>query len=83
MIGKRLLDDTMPKELGEYSLQHRMYRPPYGERDEIFMMTPLGNTGALIPEHHTWTFDGDKLSVSPSIVYFSYHGFLKDGVWAV
>lgn len=72
----------MPTRPGEWSLQHGMPRPPYGERDEVFMVTPTGNTGALIPEIHTWTIDTlDNITVSPSIVYFDYHGFLKDGVW--
>lgn len=82
MKAVRLADDVMPAHKGEWSLQHGMLRPPYGKRDEIFMMTPLGNTGALIPEVHTWTINGDSITVSPSIVYFNYHGFVVDGVWS-
>lgn len=82
MKAARLQDDVMPKNKGEYSLQHDMLRPPYGERDEIFMITPLGNTGALIPEHHSWTFSENGVTVKPSIVYFDYHGFLTNDVWS-
>lgn len=82
MIAKRIDDDTMPTQSGEYSLQHDMYRPPYGKRDEIFMMVPTGQTGALIPEFHTWRFDETGLTVNPSIVYFDYHGFLTNDVWS-
>ncbi len=83
MQAVRVADDTLPQNIGEYSLQHNVYRPPYGERDEIFMKIPTGQTGALIPEHHTWSFDATGLiTVSPSIVYFNYHGFLINGVWS-
>jgi hypothetical protein len=58
-----------------------MYRPPFGERGEWFMMTPQGRVGALIPENHTWIYDEDGLTVSPSIVYFDYHGFLIKNEW--
>ena len=82
MIAKRIDDDTMPTQPGEYSLQHDMYRPPYGKRDEIFMMVPTGRTGALIPECHKWIFGESGLTVTPSIVYFDYHGFLTNDVWS-
>jgi hypothetical protein len=82
MWAVRIPDDTMPKNPGEYSLQHDAYRPPYGKRDEIFMVVPTGRTGALIPECHKWTFTEKGLSVSPSIVYFDYHGFLINDVWS-
>jgi hypothetical protein len=60
-----------------------MYRPPYGEREEIFMKTPLGQVGALIPEYHKWSFNEQGLlTVTPSIVYFDYHGFLISGTWS-
>lgn len=82
MKALRLHDDTMPTQPGDYSLQHKMYRPPYGKRDEIFMMVPTGQTGALIPEKHTWTFNELGITVNPSIVYFNYHGFLINDVWS-
>lgn len=82
MKAIRLADDVMPAHPGEWSLQHGMYRPPYGEREEVFMMTPLGNLGALIPENHAWAItDDDLITVSPSIVYFEYHGYVQNGVW--
>jgi hypothetical protein len=82
MKAKRLPDDVIPLEIGEYSLQHDIYRPPYGKRDEIYMVVPTGQTGALIPENHRWTFDELGMTVMPSIVYFNYHGFLINDVWS-
>lgn len=83
MKAVKLLNNTMPKNPGEYSIQDKMYRPPYGERTEIFMQTPHVRTGALIPEKHIWSFDEkDRLTVSPSIVYFDYHGFLIKDEWS-
>jgi hypothetical protein len=83
MNAVRVEDDTMPEALGEYSLQHHMHRPPYGKRDEIFMVVPTGQTGALIPERHTWSFNVlGEITVKPSIVYFNYHGFLINDVWS-
>lgn len=72
----------MPQNCGEYSLNHNIYRPPYGKRDEWFMKTPTGRVGALIPEFHSWIIEQDgTLTITPSIVYFDYHGFLKNGIW--
>lgn len=82
MKATALKDNVLPIFPGQYSFQHKVYRPPYGERAEIFMMTPTGHTGALIPEKHSWKFNDKGLTVSPSIVYFDYHGFLVNDVWS-
>jgi hypothetical protein len=82
MQAKRLENNVLPTQPGEYSIQHDMYRPPYGKRTEIFMVVPTGQTGALIPEHHTWILDDGGITVNPSIVYFNYHGFLINDVWS-
>lgn len=83
IVARHLLDGTMPEKPGDYSRWKDFYRPPHGKRDEIFMMVPTGQIGVLIPEHHTWTWnENGEITVVPSIVYFNYHGFLKDGVWS-
>jgi hypothetical protein len=82
MKAKQLKDNTIPENPGEYSVQHLVSRPPYGDRMEIYIMTPNGRLGALIPEHHSWKFEENKLTVSPSIVYFDYHGFLRKDNWS-
>ena len=45
---------------------------------------PDGSTGSLNPAKHTVTeHDDGTITVSPSIVSATWHGWLRNGVWSV
>lgn len=77
----------MPQQAGDYALWHGQPRPGTrsGTATELFVKDPTGAMFALIPEVHSWSFDGEgRASVSPSIVSpdHSFHGYLSGGVWS-
>ena len=87
LVGRKLPDDTMPQQPGDYSYFHNIPRPDKrkGVADEWFVIEPGGTMGALIPECHTWSLVDDKLSITPSILFergTRYHGYLTEGVWS-
>lgn len=77
----QLADGTMPSRPGDVSWFRSLERPPCGERDELYIVTPDGKLCALIPEVHTFTEGPSGLSVSPSVVNPNggWHGFITDG----
>lgn len=79
--GKRIADNTMPENKGEYSkfLDTKPYGKPYW-----MLLLPNGLLGSIVT-HTIVEHEDNTITVSPSILTKdhkeSWHGYLEKGVW--
>lgn len=91
MIGRRVMPDAegwLPPNLqpGEYghASEERAKLEDWPRLAWWQICCPDGSVGTLNPNVHTITEHEDgTITVSPSIVSVSWHGWLKQGVWSV